>query len=56
MPLDQEPIFDAPMEDLTQESTIQDDPRIKDARTSNSNSSRIKWGFENPRTFQGPKN
>ena len=33
-----------------------DDPGIKDARTNNSNGSRINWGFEDPRTFQGPKN
>ena len=32
------------------------DPRIKDASTNNSNGSRIKWGFEDLRTFQCPKN
>ena len=27
------------------------DPRIKDASINKSNGSRIKWGFEDPRTF-----
>ena len=35
---------------------IPGEQRIKDASTNNSNGSRIKWGFEDPRTFQGPKN
>ena len=35
---------------------IPGEQRIKDASTNNSNGSRIKWGFEDPRTFRGPKN
>ena len=32
------------------------DPRIKDASANNSNGSKIKWCYKDPRTFLGPKN